>query len=100
MEENDIDYEMKVYKIYDQLTKENLFDDWKEFSGKVVKYLEKEWGNTDPPSMEEITKVTESFVQNENSLDKIEEVLNTEDFGLLITVLIIGIDVMINGEKV
>ena len=70
MEEKDIDYEMKIYQLYEQLAKENLLNDWCDFSKRVMKYLEMEWDPTDPPTTEEIISVTETFLYNKIGFNK------------------------------
>ena len=100
MEDKDIDYEVKIYQLYEQLAKENLLNDWCDFSKRVMKYLEMEWDPTDPPTTEEITSVTETFLYNKiGNISKIQEKMSVDDFSLLLTFMIVGFDVIINGEK-
>lgn len=100
MEEKDIDYEMKIYQLYEQLAKENLLNDWSDFSKRVMKYLEMEWDPTDPPTTEEIISVTETFLYNKiGNISKIQEKMSVDDFSLLLTFMIVGFDLIINGEK-
>lgn len=100
MEDKNIDYEMKIYQIYDQLAKENLLNDWADFSKRVMKYLEMEWEPENPPTTDQIQSVTETFLANEvGNIKKIESKLNIDDFSLLLTFMIVGFDTIINGEK-
>lgn len=100
MEEKDIDYEMKIYQLYDRLAKENLFNDWSDFSKRVMKYLEMEWDPNDPPTTEEIISVTETFLYNNvGNINKIQEKMGVDDFSFLLTFMIVGFDLIINGEK-
>ena len=100
MDEKDIDYEMKIYQLYDKLAKENLMNDWSDFSKRVMKYLEMEWDPTDPPTTEEIISVTETFLYNKiGNISKIQEKRGEDDFSFLLTFMIVGFDLIINGKK-
>ena len=100
MEDKDIDYEMKIYQIYDQLAKENLLNAWSDFSKRVMKYLEMEWEPENPPTVKEIQSVTETFVENNvGNVNDIGAKLHVDDFSLLLTFMIVGFDLIINGEK-
>ena len=98
MEDENIDYEMKILNIYEKLSKEGLFDQWKNHVNRVMRYLEKEWSPEFPPSLNDITSIATSFA-NSSSMLKISEVIGTDDASLLMTFMIIGIDEIINGEK-
>lgn len=100
MDDKDIDYEMKIYQIYDQLAKENLLNAWCDFSKRVMKYLEMEWEPENPPTAKEIQSVTETFVENNvGNINDIGAKLHIDDFSLLLTFMIVGFDLIINGEK-
>lgn len=100
MEDKDIDFEVKIYQIYDKLIKENLMNVWTDFSKRVMKYLEMEWEPENPPTVEEIQSVTETFVGNNvGNINDIRSKLHIDDFSLLLTFMIVGFDTIINGEK-
>lgn len=95
-----MDEEAKIYEILSKLQKENLFEDWQKFSGRIMMYFEKEWGHDNPPSLNEIIETSEGFIDGDESAKQMENVLGNEDFITLMSFMVLGFDEIINGKKV
>lgn len=93
-----MDNEQYLLEIYAKLQKENLLEDWKNFSRKIMAYFIKEWGYDNPPSFEEIINVSQNFINNDETLNDINNILNDEEYEFLLSFMIAGFDVIINGE--
>ena len=93
------DVEEKVLKIYENLKKEDVLNQWKGFSKSVMKYLEKEWSPENPPTTEEIQSVAETFLDNNaGNINDVMKKVNADDFSFLLTFMIVGFDTIINGD--
>lgn len=93
------DVEEKVLKIYENLKKEDVLNQWKDFSKSVMKYLEKEWSPENPPTTEEIQSVAETFLDNNaGNINDVMKKVTADDFSFLLTFMIIGFDTIINGD--
>lgn len=70
------------------------------FFGGVQKYMEKEWGYKEPPTMNEIKSTAESFFKNNENIKYIKSILNNDDnFNLFFDFMLTGIDAIFQERK-
>lgn len=90
--------------IYNKLDQNNLLKTWTMFTKNIVHYLKLEWGKENPPTLNEISNTTCSFITNvKNSknpnLKKIFNVLSSTEIEILSISTIYAFDSVINPKN-
>lgn len=95
-----MDEENQLLETFQTLKEKELLVPAGMFFERIRIYLEKEWGYDNPPSLNEIKTIAESFFSNDEPLKRIKAILNNDkNFSLFFNFELAAIDCIFHGKK-